>query len=68
MCGTIRHTLKNETAIETRLKLYKTVAVLGCLYASELWAVTGRYKNDRIRFLRSTTLGVTRIDTLKILR
>jgi hypothetical protein len=56
ICGTINRTLKQKVRKDTKLKLYKTMAVPSVIYGSETWVDLKRNKSRiqsaEMRFLR----------------
>ena len=68
ICGTINRSLKDKVRKETKLKLYKTMAVPMLLYGSETWveskAEKSRIQAAEMRFLRRVK-GCTRLDRFR---
>lgn len=68
ICGTIHRTLKNKTRKDTKMKLYKTMAVPSLVFGSETWIDTSKTKSQiqsaEMKFLRRVK-GCTRLDHIR---
>jgi len=68
ICGTINRSLKNKTRKDTKIKLYKTMAVPSLMFGSETWVDTKRNQSKiqsaEIKFLRRVK-GCTILDQIR---
>ena len=67
ICGTINRTLKNRTRKDTKIKLYKTMAVPSLMFGRETWVNTTRNQSKiqsaEMKFLR--VKGCSRRDQIR---